>query len=611
MDDYSREQIRRRMLRRVSMLWDIPDIEHVDSLVKLMVETMAEEIFTLAGEVGNLDERLLSKLTACMTPAVALSARPAHAILQATPATPAESIGHETVFEYKESRSLRKYNLNSLCFTPVAPFELIKARIRFINTGGRLYEYDGSNRKSLVGVPEKPDPAFNNAVWLGIEADPGIRCLENISFYFDFANVEDKYRYIRVLPYTRWTLRGRELETRPGLRRWQAEDHGDFVFGKDAVDQVFADLQAHYDPFYITVSEITAEQPENVPEEWAGSYPEHTLSRLSVPLLWVKISFPDSVPFEILEYLRAGINLFPVANMSRRTLSQKMTDLSVFTLLDTDTNEYFMEVESVRDSLGKVYEALPAEDIPEGSTSRGTYSIRRGGVEQYSHTTDVESTLLRLTDIVRDRHLFSNGRADREFNQMVNKMVALNEQLVHAAKALPRKTEPRSYIVIDRGTPGETLFVDYWVTAGDVVNGFRPSAPLTAGENAAAFEEAVHFYTPLQGGCGSPSAEKIRDVHRYMLVSRDRIFTECDILNFCRAEYGEYISKIEVRPGAGVGINPRQGLVRTKDIHIVVPAGRVGGLPEEDFKLELLCKLKKRSPESFNYRIFIDNEKSQ
>lgn len=608
MNDYSREQIRRRMLRRVSMLWDIPDIEYADPLVKLMVEAMAEEIFMLAGEMDDLDERLLSKLTAAMTPAVALAAHPAHAILHVTPATPTESIGHETVFEYKDSRLLRKYNLNRLCFTPVAPFELVRARIRFINIGGRLYEYGGDNRKSTVGVPEKQTPAFNNVVWLGIDADPEIRRMDNVSFYFDFANAEDKYRYIQILPHTRWTLGDKELEIRPGLRREQTADSDGHVFGKDAVNQVFAGLQAHYDPHYITVTEITAEQPENAPAEWAGSYPEHTLSRLSTPLLWIKIRFPDSVPFEMLEYLQAGINLFPVANMSRRTLSQKMTDLSVFTLLDTDTNEYFMEVGSVRDSLGKIYEALPSGDIPGGSPSRGTYSIRRGGVEQYSRTTDTASTLLRLTDIVRDRHLFSNGRADREFNQTVNNMVAMNEQLAGAAKALPRKTEPRSYIVIDKGTPGETLFVDYWVTAGDVVNGFRSSVPLSAAENTTAFEEAIHFYTPLRGGCGSPSTEKIRDVHRYMLSSRNRIITECDILNFCRAEYGEYISKIEVRPGACVGVNPGQGLVRTKDIHIAIDTERACGLPEEDFKLELLNKLRKRSPESFNYRIFIDNE---
>lgn len=608
MDDYSREQIRRRMLKRVSMLWDIPDIEHVDSLVKLMVEAMAEEIFMLAGEVGDLDERLLSKLTACMTPAIALTARPAHAILRATPVDPTESIGYETVFEYKESKLLRKYNLNRLCFTPIAPFELVKARIGFINIGGRLYEYGEGNRKSPVGAPVKQTPSFNNVVWLGIDADPGIHRLDNVSFYLDFTNVEDKYRYIQMLPYTRWTLRDKELEIRAGLRREQTGDNGDYVFNKDAVNQVFADLQTHYDPYYITVTEITVEQPENAPAEWAGSYSEQTLSRLSTPLLWIKIRFPDSVPFEILEYLQAGINLFPVANMSRRRLSQKMTDLSVFTLLDTDTNECFMEVESVRDSLGKVYEALPSEDIPAGSLSRGTYSIRMGGIEQYSHTTETESTLLRLTDIVRDRHLFSNGRADSEFNQMVNNMVALNEQLVHAVKALPRKTEPRYYIVIDKGAPGETLFVDYWVTAGDVINGFKPSVLLTASENATAFEEAVYFYTPLRGGGRSPSTEKIRDVHRYMLSSRDRIVTESDILNFCQAEYGEYINKIKVRPGAGVGVNPRQGLVRTKDIYIGINTERACGLSEENFKLDLLCKLQKRSPEIFNYRIFIDNE---
>lgn len=61
MENYNRDHIKRRMLRRVSTLWDIEDMDNVDPIIGLLIEAMSEEMFRLAGEVGNMDDRMLAK----------------------------------------------------------------------------------------------------------------------------------------------------------------------------------------------------------------------------------------------------------------------------------------------------------------------------------------------------------------------------------------------------------------------------------------------------------------------------------------------------------------------------------------------------------------------
>lgn len=605
MSEYSREKIKLRMLKRIAMIWDISDIEHVDPVVRLLIEAMAEEIFILAGEISNLDDRLLSKLSVSMTPVPYLTARPAHAILSAYPTDATVTIDRDTFFEYKESRLLRRYNLSSICFTPIVPFELVKAKIRFVNVEDRLYKYSEGCRKSIAGYVQEHDEKLNNIVWLGIEVSPEIASLKSFSFYFDFLNVEGKRQYLQSLPYTQWSVSGKEVPFEQGLGG--ANTSGKPSYCKEQTEIVLSDLHTIYDSHYVTLKDVSVDARENYPKDWERFYQEDVLAQFTEPLLWIKITFPPSVPGDILDHLRIGINLFPVANMSKRTTVQQMTDVSMFMPLDTGRNECFIEVESVTDSSGKVYDLLSSGDYQESDKKRGTYSLRQGGVEQYSKTNDAKSAILRLADIIRDRNMFSNSKAEAEFQQMVNDILASTDKISNAIEALEKTTEVKSYIIVDKGAPGESLIADYWVTNGDVINNFKPTVSLTPEHHySAALEENIYFLTAVQGGASPPSIERIKDVHRYMLTTYDRIFTKHDILNYCRAEYGQYIKDIEIKSGAAIGRRPCQGLIKTIDIHIVIVGTRILGLSNEDFKSELQCKLEKRSPESFNYRIFIN-----
>lgn len=589
MNEYSREKIKLRMLRRIASLWDISDVEHVDPVVKLLIEAMAEEVFMLAGEVSDLDDRMMAKLSVSMTPVTCLTARPAHAILSAMPTDTMVRIDSDTIFEYKESRLLRRYNLNSIFFTPVAPFELIRAKVNLLSIGNRLYRCDRECRKDLVALAEKDDEYFRNTVWIGLELSPDITGRHDLCFYFDFTQVEDAGKYLRLLPYTRWTIDDKEPAFTQGL-------------DKEAQD---AELRSLYDLHYITLQDVSTDNRKPYPDEWELYYAGEALAGCSAPLLWMKMVFPDSIPGDVLEHLKVGINMFPVANISKRTMTRKMTDVSMFMPLHAGKNEYFVRINSVKDSSGKVYEPLSGDAV--GATAgKGIYSLRRGGVETYSHTNDSKSAILRLVDIITDRHMFSHNKTEAELEQMVDKVLVLTDRISNMVNSLNGETDSKSYIVVDRTNPGETLIADYWVTNGEVINNFKPIVPLYANGHSAALEEGIYFLTPVRGGSAPPSVDRIKDLHRYMLTSHDRIFTKHDIVNFCKAEYGHAIEGVEVKPGVAIGLKPRQGVMKTIDVYIKRAAAR-SDLSGEELRKGLMCKLEARSPDSFNYRIFITN----
>lgn len=467
MSEYSREKIKLRMLKRIAMLWDISDIEHVDPVVRLLIEAMAEEIFILAGEISNLDDRLLSKLSASMTPVTSLTARPAHAVLGVTPTEPVVTVGRDTFFEYKESRLLRKYNLESIRFTPVVPFELVKANIRFINIEDKLYKYNEECRKNFIGYAQEHGGSLNSCVWVGIEVAPEISVLKNLSFYFDFLNVGDKGYYLELLPYTQWSVSGKSIACKQGISRPVTPTKNGY--SKEQRDVILSDLFAIYDKHYVTLEEVETKGMKNYSDDWSKYYPAEVLSHCAKPLLWIKITFPSSVPGDILEHLRIAINVFPVVNMSKRTAVRKMTDVSVYMPLETGRNESFIEIESVKDSSGKVYDLLSPGDCRGEEKARGTYSLRQGGVERYSDTNDAKSAILRLTDIIRDRNMFSSSKAEVEFQQMVNDILVSIDKISNAVSSLERTAEPRSYILVEKASPGESLIVDYWVTNGDEI----------------------------------------------------------------------------------------------------------------------------------------------
>lgn len=600
----TREEIKLRMLKRIAQLWDVERPEHLDPIVGLLTEAMSEEIFMLSGELSNTDDRLLSKLSAALTPVHYLAARPSHAIMRAYPTEATFCIDSDAVFTYRESKTLRKYNVSYLDFTPVVPYTLIKGMIKYLNICGRMYEYSEDFRRNSMAYPIKNGTALNNTVWIGIDTESDVASLDNLSLYFDFLNIKDKHSYLKLLSKAKWSVNSENITVEYGIR--SKKDISRHVpYKKDAIGFITSDIRALYDEHYIT---LRSESYTKVtfPKELEGVYNTETEAQFTMPLFWIKIEFPASVSKDVLEDIRVGMNMFPVANISKKRLLQPMTNIPLFMPLECDKNEFFMEITSVSDSSGRVYEPGHTEKDRDDNAEVGYYALRRAGVERYSNTNDSFSTMARLIDVLRDRTLFSHSRAEDDFNRLIveaNKSINCIAHVLYESGETP---QVKSYIVVDKSNQGETLFVKYLATNGAVINNFKPVSALDSNLGSAIESSQTAFVTTMRSGENDPTDESIRDKHRYMLTSKDRILTRQDIANYCCAEYGTNINSVDIKSGYRVSKDPKSGVQKTIDVHIKTKSGTIKKGELENFKSDLLCKLENRSPDSFNYQLFID-----
>lgn len=602
MNTYTREQIKQRMLKRISLLWDIEDTQQIDPIVSLLSEAMAEEIFMLSGEMNELDDRLVSKLSYSLTPVSQLTARPSHGILSAVPVEPTFTINSDTVFTCKDSKSLRKLEIRQMSLIPVAPFTLLRAKLRYLNICGQIYECGEGFRKHSVAYADRTSTWFRNSIWLGIDADESLYDLGGLTFYLDFTNVENKYQYLQLLKYTCWSCNGKPIEIRSGLPAENTETTP--AYAQSAVESILSELRVMYDIHYLSLCPHTAAR-SCFPAELEELYTDEVKARFTEPLFWLRVDFPDSVYRATLEGIRMGVNCFPVANISKKRISEKMTDVPLFLPLETNKNEYFIETASVEDTSGRKYHPLASEAEVSDKSTQGRYILRKGGVERYSSTNDVRSSAVRLTDILRDRNLFSSNREEGKFNELVAKTVKTVNELAVVLESSGEIAPTLSYLITERSYAGETLFADYLITNGAAINKLKFDASFEANSETGLETNKIWLVTPLRGGEDEPSIDRIRDRHRYLLTSQNRIITRQDMINFCMAEYGVHIQSVDMKAGYAISKKTTEGLVQTKDITIVLKSDSALKSDLEQMKTDLLCKLERRSIEGLHYQLFI------
>ena len=57
-EKYNKEQIRNRMLKYAAAFWGIKKVENFDPVVKLMLEALANEVYTLGEDFTAIETRL-------------------------------------------------------------------------------------------------------------------------------------------------------------------------------------------------------------------------------------------------------------------------------------------------------------------------------------------------------------------------------------------------------------------------------------------------------------------------------------------------------------------------------------------------------------------------
>lgn len=609
-NSYSKESIKNRMLRNISILWDVQGADNIDPIVKLLIESLSSEIFKLFGEFTDMEDRILSRLSMAMTPTTELVAKPAHAIVQ-LPVEESDVVisKDNTTLYFNDLNFLRQNSIKRIGFTPIVSTKLINATVTTFIIENSIYNVSPNLKKYPVAYAQKNEEHLNFTTWIGIDVADKVVNIENLSLYFDIANIDNKAEYLRLLPYTKWSLNEKELYIKEGCDNMESTSINESPYTSVLSDKICCDISAKYKKHYLTIkTPINSVKNEKklFPEELIELYDPDVIESYKKPLIWLKVKFPPHFNSSMIKYLLVDINIIPIVNLSLSSQKMTVNNTSVIIPLPVGKSEYYINVEDVSDSSNKKYVEFEHKGFTEKSgDDLGTYSIRKGGCERFE-TNDAKNYLIRLIDLLRDESgAFSSIKSD-DLQDRADDLMKCIEQLEISSDVDNANTDTSVYLMADNATHNEALSIRYWVSNGTITNNIKAGSNITIKTSAAYLPNTVPLITTFKDGELPPDTSKINNIYRYWLTSQNSIFSRMDIINFCKAYYSKQVKTIRVESGAVISHRPNEGVVNAINIYIELYNG-LSRIAIEDFKENLIDVLESRSPVHYNYKLFIEN----
>ena len=608
MEKYNKEQIRNRMLKYAAAFWGIKKAENFDPVVKLMLEALSNELYMLGEDFTAIETRLLEKTARILTPDILTSALPAHGVVHASPIEPGYLITKESGMYYENDLLTQKLSAGSISFYPACDTLLHKADVKYMVCDDILYQVDHTLSKTMIARTETRTPA--RTVWLGLAVDDSLTDLENISFYLDFPNLTESYEYLFLLPCTEWSAGGTPIRMEPGIyekSRLPEESTRAFFRNYDVMSVIDKEVMELYNKHFLRVSQpvpLDEVDKEPLPKALSSCFGERGREKMQEKLVWVKIVFPAHFTPEILEELHAGINIVPVENKLLHEQTTSLEDTFRVIPLRTGNYESLLSVHSVKDSDGKSYHELQYP-VPGSTESYGTYSIRKGGCERFD-SRSAKELLGYLLDLLDDETHAFHAVSSVKLQALAGQMAQLTAQLKQATDNMNEYRETPYYLMIDQMSGKGQVTVKYWTTHCETGNQIQAGVELSPYATTYLDPKTLALVSTTYGGKQAPKNRELIDIYKYGIISHGRVLTQNDIASFCKKELGELLLRTEIRNGVEISPVPTEGLIRTKEVHLVLGTKLDGPSQEKQMKDSLHTRLSACSPDTFNYRIFIE-----
>lgn len=612
MNNYtSKEELKSRMLRHISAIWDVKNTETLDPLVKILIESLAGELEKTHHEINNFESRILEKIAVMMTPGVLSAPYCAHAIAYARPTEPVQTITPFTHFLYvKKAASLKEKN-QEIFFTPVNNIQLADGSLSHIVTANTAFFIDPNMQKNIV-MQGKSGAARKNEIWLGIQLNKEISTIDKLRFYFDIKNTENKYQLQSILQLSKWYINSTEIQTRKGVVYEPDEEQQqkrENIFSQyDAMYLIEQEVMQLYNHQFITLSDEEQQLNPNehkklYPEEFKEIFPAHDLAKFNQELLWVKVTIGTFIDERTIFDLFVSINAFPVLNRSLRNIAHRFKGITNIIPVKTELFEHFLCVRSVKDLKGKLYEQIP---FAQSNTEAGTFSVRKGGIERFD-TRSAKEYLNYLIELMRDESAIFSSYGQDAVTSLIKDMERILVQIEQRIKQNEfYNADMHHYITLGMMENQNTVNVEYWITNGTFANGIYTGAHLSLYEGTEVKLNSIILLSTTGGGKKSIELTRHMDAYRYALLTHNRLVTVEDIKAFCIYELGDKVSGVEIRKGVMRSNNPKEGLVRCIDIILRGKDNEENTVEEWDllFK-EVKSKLELRSAMNSNYRLML------
>lgn len=618
---FSKEAIRQRLLLHMMQMWGVQDLNNLDSFVRMLIDTLANEVYKISNEFMESEGRVLERLSDLLTPDLLTIPRPAHAIMQAHPAEPVVELGPNQSFLFQQKYASQLMgeldSLQDLFFSAVDSLRLVDGRVAYLAAGSHLHAIHPQLGKRLVAQTRPLQKLAPKTLWIGLALNPAIDTLDRINFFFSWPTDVDSQPLLPLLALSRWYLNGTPLQTAIGPAYAEGNERGSdgpaqLLSEYEISYQLESDIRQTYQTRFVHIQQPATDGLESLKVPYPAAFGEAfgaqgLQSIAGESLLWLEVTFPARFDETVLEKTAVELNAFPALNRKANRILYRTNANYNLLPLQTAPFETLLLVRMVVDSKERVFTPFPfhkADHIDEGG-----YAVRRGGVERFD-VRNAREQLTFLLELLRDESVafavYGQDTVRLLLTQLQEKIEQL-ERKVHTT--MTPQIALNQYVLFKPFEEGDTMQVDFWTTNCELANRIPAGTTLQAYSSNSLQNESIKLLTTTLGGRSRPSALHRVQTYRYALMTHQRIVTLEDIRAFFHHELGGLLESVTIQKGVATGNTQKEGLIRTVDISLYPAEDCTLTQDEWHVMMEgLLQKLIHRSGQVTSYRLFLAQE---
>ncbi|MBM0656950.1 type VI secretion system baseplate subunit TssF [Capnocytophaga genosp. AHN8471] len=605
----NQEQIKNRMIKRASRMWGYSELESessFDPVLELLLSACASELEKLRFEQENSRARITDRILEIIFPNQIVGVVPSQTLLQLTPLENNVQLSRYNHFKaIKKTQNIydpTQVNTKDIYFSPTLEMKLTTAQVKYLLYGNKALQQESFFYQEEIARSERNIPS--GEFWIGLQAS-GVEKLEDLCFYIDVNNKEQKEFFTYYLQQVKVFSEGKEYELVEGYNVPINSVEYENIISKNytGIDAIYNEVNQFYQGNFFTLKG-TLSPPQGEEKSVATTLLEnHFFNHNFITekdIIWLQFKFYEVISPKILENVRIALNCVPAINI-RHTEDYKRIkgQLTLYPLMGEDS---FLDIDYIADNHKKRYDVknyLSDDNI--------SIVLRRGGVARFDERNALEHLQHLLSLIREETAAFSaigNEYAiEEELKQIGQNLASIYQNIKE--KNLSLNTNPYLIFSSNNREMDMNFIISYWHTAAEEGNDIKTGVLLDCdSENKTAISRAITVRPSLGGRRGLTTSDKILE-YRNALLSRGRIVTIADVKTFAKSHFKHTIEGLDVQKGTKKEISLKGGFKRTIDIYLNKNKEvEVSETEWEYLKDSFLIKLEKSSTNIYPYRIF-------
>ena len=605
----NQEQIKNRMIKRASRMWGYSELESessFDPVLELLLSACASELEKLRFEQENSRARITDRILEIIFPNQIVGVVPSQTLLQLTPVENNVQLSCYNHFKaIKKTQNIydpTQVNTKDIYFSPTLEMKLTTAQVKYLLYGNKVLQQESFFYQEEIARSERNIPS--GEFWIGIHA-PGVEKLEDLCFYIDVNNKEQKEFFTYYLQQVKVFSEGKEYELVEGYNVPTNSIEYENIISKNytGIDAIYNEVNQFYQANFFTLKGTIypkTEEEKSVATTLLENYFLDHKFITEKDIIWLQFKFYEVITPKVLENVRIALNCVPAINI-RNTEDYKRIkgQLTIYPITGEDS---FLDIDYISDNYKKRYDVknyLSDDNI--------SIVLRRGGVARFDERNALEH-LQHLLGLIREETasfsaIGNDFAIEEELKQIGQNLASIYQNIKEKNLSL----NPNPYLIFSSNNKEMDMnfTISYWHTAAEEGNDIKTGISLVCdSENKTAISKAIVVKPSFGGRRGLTTSDKILE-YRNALLSRGRIVTIADVKTFAKSHFKHTIKGLEVQKGTKKEVSLKGGFKRTIDIYLNKNKEvEVSETEWEYLKDSFLIKLEKASTNIYPYRIF-------